>query len=74
LTKILLFEIVTVLLPRSYVFFKKDALMNKEAIIAEILTKVKSDLQNYVGDFSHPLSPANAEIMTKNLVATAQIF
>jgi hypothetical protein len=48
--------------------------MNKEAIIAEILTKVKSDLQNYVGDFDQPLSPENAEIMTKNLVATAQIF
>ncbi|MDR1493192.1 MAG: hypothetical protein LBT05_10780 [Planctomycetaceae bacterium] len=48
--------------------------MNKEAIIAKILTKVKSDLQNYVGDFDQPLSLANAEIMTKNLVAIAQIF
>ncbi|MDR1492573.1 MAG: hypothetical protein LBT05_07615 [Planctomycetaceae bacterium] len=48
--------------------------MNKEAIIAKILTKVKSDLQNYVGDFDQPLSPENAEIMTKNLVATAPDF
>ncbi|MDR1492343.1 MAG: hypothetical protein LBT05_06455 [Planctomycetaceae bacterium] len=48
--------------------------MNKEVIIAVILTKVKSDLQHYVGDFDHPLSLANAEIMTKNLVAIAQFF